>query len=296
MYRLSDEQALIQTVDFFTPIVDDPELFGRIAVANALSDVYAMGGTPLCAMNVVGFPIAKLPIELLQGCLKGGLDKLREADVALAGGHSVDNPEFLFGLSVTGLVHPDEILTKQGPRDGDVLVLTKPLGTGIVTTALKGGLASEEAVAQVVASMEALNKTAAEALADFQVHACTDVTGFGLVGHAAEMIEDADVGLEIACAHLPVFDSALDYAAQGLMPGGLHRNRKHRQAMLDAAPDLDQPLVDLAFDPQTSGGLLVSLPADQGQALVEKLVAAGLSAAAVVGRVSAEWAGRIRLQ
>lgn len=296
MFRLSRELALIQTVDFFTPIVDDPEMFGRIAAANALSDVYAMGGKPVCAMNVVGFPVAKLPIELLQGCLKGGLAKLREADVALAGGHSVDNPEFMFGLSVTGLVHPDRILTKQGARAGDVLVLTKPLGTGIVTTALKGGLASQEAVAQVASSMEALNKTAAGLLEGFEVHACTDVTGFGLVGHAAEMVEDTGVGLEIACADLPVFDGALDYAAGGLMPGGLHRNRKHRQAMVDPAPGLDQVFSDLAHDPQTSGGLLVALPADQGRALVDALIDAGLSSAAVIGRVSSEWPGRIRLR
>jgi len=295
VYRLSDDQALIQTVDFFTPIVDDPVLFGRIAVANALSDVYAMGGKPVCAMNVVGFPVDKLPIELLQACLKGGLEKLTEAGVALAGGHSVDNPEFLFGLAVSGLVHPERILAKQGVQDGDALVLTKPLGTGIVSTAQKASAASAEAEALVIASMEALNRTAAEALAPFEVHACTDVTGFGLVGHAAEMIEGCPVGLEIRCADLPIFEPALEYARMGLMPGGLHRNRRHRQDMLDVVAELDPALVDLAFDPQTSGGLLVALPADQAEAYLDALIAAGVESAALIGRASAELAGRIRL-
>lgn len=293
--RLNDELALIQTVDFFTPIVDEPELFGRIAVANALSDVYAMGGRPVCAMNVVGFPREKLPMEQLQRCLAGGLDKLRQAEVALAGGHSVDNPEFLYGLAVSGLVHPQRILTKGGVRDGDALVLTKPLGTGIVTTALKGGLADPEAVAAVSDSMEALNRAAAERMADFAVHACTDVTGFGLLGHAAEMVLEAAVGLEFDAGRLPLFPGVAEYAAMGLLPGGLHRNRAHIADRVDVAAAVPAHLADAAFDPQTSGGLLIALAAAEAGALAAALGDDGIDAA-VVGRATAALAGRLALR
>jgi selenide,water dikinase len=295
VYRLTDELALVQTVDFFTPIVDEPELFGRIAVANALSDVYAMGGRPICAMNIVGFPVKQLDIELLQAALAGGLAKLHEAGVALAGGHSVDNPEFLYGLAVSGLVHPDRIRTNRGARAGDALVLTKALGTGIVSTALKAGSASPQAVARSVVSMEALNRTAAERMAAFEVHACTDVTGFGLIGHAAEMVEDGPVGFVFETGSLPVLDEALAYAQQGLLPGGLHRNRKHRQALVDLDPSIPATLADLVYDPQTSGGLLIALPAPQARELIEQLRADGLEDVALVGRVIGEASGRIRL-
>ncbi len=293
VFRLSDEQALVQTVDFFTPIVDDPELFGRIAAANALSDVYAMGGRPLCAMNVVGFPAGKLDMGLLRATLAGGLSKMREADVVLVGGHSLDNPEFFYGLSVSGLVHPDRVLTNCGARDGDALVLTKPLGTGIVTTAIKAGKASQAAAGRVGASMEALNRKAADLLTGFEVHACTDVTGFGLVGHGAEMIEDSDVCLVIESASLPVFEEALEYADMGLLPGGLHRNRKYRKEMLDIEPGVPRALQDLVCDPQTSGGLLIALPAGQAAELVDRLHADGVESATVIGMVRADRPGRI---
>jgi selenide,water dikinase len=293
--RLNDELALIQTVDFFTPIVDEPELFGRIAVANALSDVYAMGGRPVCAMNVVGFPREKLPMEQLQRCLAGGLDKLRQAEVALAGGHSVDNPEFLYGLAVSGLVHPQRILTKGGARDGDALVLTKPLGTGIVTTALKGGLADPQAVSAATRSMEALNRAAAERMAECEVHACTDVTGFGLLGHAAEMLVDGAIGLEFDARALPLLPGVEGYAAMGLLPAGLHRNRAHIAERVEVAAAVPTHVADAAFDPQTSGGLLIALPADEAGALAAALGDDGI-ATAVVGRATAALAGRLALR
>ncbi len=292
--RLSDDLALIQTVDFFTPIVDDPETFGRIAAANSLSDVYAMGGRAVCAMNVVGFPINKLPVDLLKGCLKGGQEKLKEADVALAGGHSIDSPEFFFGLSVSGTVHPDHVLMNRGAKDGDVLVLTKPIGTGVITTALKGGNADPEAVEKIVISMEELNKSAAECMEGLDVHACTDVTGFGLVGHAAEMIEP-DIGLEIDTSSLPLFHKAYEYAAMGLMPGGLHRNKKYRQSMLEVSAHVSQPLQDLAFDPQTSGGLLVAISKEHADELLERMHDAKIDSARAIGTVSTDLQGKIRL-
>lgn len=296
VYKLTDELALIQTVDFFTPIVDDPELFGRIAVANSLSDVYAMGGKPICALNVVGFPVKKLPMELLRGTLRGGLAKLEEAGVALAGGHSVDNPEFLFGVSVSGLVHPDEILLNRGAKDGDALVLTKALGTGVVTTAIKAGKASAEAIARVAKSMEALNASAAGIMRGYPVHACTDVTGFGLVGHGAEMVEDSQVGLVFQAASLPVFEEAPGYVAAKLVPGGLQRNRKYRNELVEVADGVDAALTDLAFDPQTSGGLLIALPADRADDLVDALHGAGVDAAARIGWVTADLPGRMRIE
>jgi selenide, water dikinase len=292
VYQLTEELALVQTVDFFTPIVDDPYLFGQVAVANALSDVYAMGGTPVCAMNIVCFPIKTMDIAVLREVLRGGLTKLREAEVALVGGHSVDDPEIKYGLSVTGTIHPRRVLTKGGARAGDRLLLTKPLGTGIVQTAHKRGRASEAAVEQVTASMTTLNRVAAELIRAADVHACTDVTGFGLLGHAAEMIEGDAVGLAFDAGAVPLFPEALAYAEAGLTPGGLQRNHDHRASMIDVAPSVSRPLLDLLYDPQTSGGLLAAVPAEQAAALLQRLRGAGV-AAAIVGEVVATPAGRI---
>ena len=295
VYRLTDEIALVQTVDFFTPIVDDPYTFGQIAVANALSDVYAMGGRPLTALNLVAFPIKKLGVEVLREILRGGVDKLNEANVTLVGGHSIDDKEPKYGVSVTGVVHPDRILENRGAQAGDALLLTKPVGTGVVNTALKRKKASDEAVAQVVSAMCALNRAAAEALATVEVHACTDVTGFGLVGHCLEMVEGAGVGAEFELARVPLFASALQYAADGLKPGGLKRNREYREALTDIADGLDPALVDLMFDPQTSGGLLAAVPEQQAETALNSLHEAGVTAAARVGTVSEQAPGRVRL-
>jgi selenide,water dikinase len=293
VYQLTAEIALVQTVDFFTPIVDDPFVFGQVAAANALSDVYAMGGRPLCAMNIVCFPTKTLDLRVLQEILRGGLTVLREADVALAGGHSIDDPELKYGLSVTGTVHPARILTKRGARPGDALVLTKPLGTGIVNTALKREHASAEAVAGVTASMTTLNRRAMELLLETEVHACTDITGFGLLGHACEMIEASAIGYVIDAGKVPLFPEARPYAALGFKPGGLKRNREYRSPMIDLDPGLPADLVDVLYDPQTSGGLFAALPAGQAPELVRRLLDAGMVDAAVVGEVVSQPRRRI---
>jgi selenide,water dikinase len=287
VYRLTDELALVQTVDFFTPIVDDPFIFGQIAAANALSDVYAMGANPICAMNVVGFPAREIGLSVLNAILRGGHDKLREAGVALVGGHTISDPELKYGLSVTGVVHPDRILTNHGAQPGDRLLLTKPLGTGIVNTAIKGGLASDEAIAAVVVSMSALNRDAVLIAMEHGVRACTDVTGFGLAGHAHEMIAGHGVGLRIDGSSLPYFDEAREYAGMGLLPGGLGRNREFYEPHVEIAGGVAEHLVDLIYDPQTSGGLLLAVPADRAERLAEQLRAKAI-AAAIVGEVVAD--------
>ena len=258
--RLDDQTALIQTLDFFTPIVDDPFVFGQIAAANALSDVYAMGGRPLCAMNIVCFPQQDMDIAVLTGILKGGLLKIHEADALLVGGHSINDKEIKYGLSVTGVVHPDKVLANRGAQAGDVLVLTKPLGTGIVSTAVKKKAASDESLQASLDLMTTLNRKAAESLSGLIVHACTDVTGFGLLGHLAEMIEDSEVGARINSAAVPVLPGVEEYCRKKLMPGGLFRNRDFRAGMVEMGAAVPQFLQDVLFDPQTSGGLLVALP------------------------------------
>ncbi len=287
--------ALVQTVDFFTPIVDDPFLFGQIAVANALSDVYAMGGTPLTGMNLVAFPIKTMPASILKEILLGGLSKLKEAGVALVGGHSIEDPEIKYGLSVTGLIHPQKILTNAGARVGDKLVLTKALGTGIVATALKGGMASEEAIRKIVESMATLNRTASEWMIKCGAHACTDITGFGFIGHALEMAIASGVGLMIEAEAVPVFPEALEYAKIGLVPGGAHANRQFFSCKVEMSSNLSDLLLDILYDPQTSGGLLISLPKDQTEMLLKGLRDEGHSSSAVIGEVVAEPKGRIRI-
>jgi len=294
VYKLSDELALVQTLDFFTPIVDDPFCFGQVAVANALSDLYAMGGRPLCAMNIVCFPSKKMPIEVLREILRGGLEKLREAETVLAGGHSIDDPELKFGLSVTGTVHPDRIWTKAGARAGDRLILTKPLGTGVVNTAVKRERASAAAAEAAIASMTALNRRAMELL-EGEVHACTDITGFGLLGHACEMIEGAPVGFCLDADRIPLLPEALAYAEAGLKPGGLGRNREFRAPLVDLDPAVPPALADLLYDPQTSGGLFAAVPASRASALLEAMRGAGIEAAEV-GEVVPAPAGRILVQ
>ena len=285
--RLTDEIALIQTVDFFTPIVDDPYLFGQIAAANALSDVYAMGGRPLCAMNIACFPKKDMEISILTDVLKGGLYKIHEADAVLVGGHSIEDQELKYGLSVTGVVHPQKVLTNRGAQAGDVLVLTKPLGTGIVSTAGKRDKATDESQKASIAVMTALNRRAAESLDGLSVHACTDVTGFGLIGHLAEMIQDSDVGALIRSADVPVLPGVEEFCSLGLLPGGLHRNRDYRAGMVDMGAAVPQHLQDVLHDPQTSGGLLVALPSEDAQKLLS-----GLDAAAI-GEIVSDPPGKI---
>jgi len=293
VYKLTEELAIIQTVDFFTPIVDDPYAFGQIAVANALSDVYTMGGRPLTALNIVCFPSKSLDISVLKAILKGGVDKMREAGVILLGGHSVDDAELKYGLAVTGMVHPNRLITNSGAKPGDKLVLTKPLGTGIISTAIKAGEADNRTTAKVVRSMAALNKHACEVMQEIGVHACTDITGFGFIGHACQLAQNSHVGLMIDAVNVPVFEEVRDFINKGLCPGGLCRNRDFYGSKVEFGRNVPEYLKDVLFDPQTSGGLLIALAAESAVALLGRLSELGVKEAAIVGEVIEEPEGRM---
>ena len=293
MYKLSDDLAIIQTLDFFTPIVDDPYTFGQVAAANALSDVYAMGGRPLTAMNIVCFPIETMAVSILREILAGGLDKLHEAGVTLVGGHSVEDQELKYGLSITGIIHPQKVVLNTGAKAGDRLILTKPLGTGIINTAVKGGVADEAAVAKVVNCMVTLNKKASELMMTAAVHACTDITGFGLLGHTCEMIEGTDVGIMLYSSEVPFFPETKELAEMGMIPGGLHRNRDYRMNMVEFGDGVPQFMSDILFDPQTSGGLLIAVPASEAESLLERMHKEGIEEAAIIGEVVADPKGKI---
>ncbi len=295
VYQLNEEMALVQTVDFFTPIVDDPFTFGQIAVANALSDVYAMGGTPLTGMNLVAFPTKTLSSSVLKEILLGGLSKMKEAGVALVGGHSIDDPEIKYGLAVTGVIHPNKILTNAEAKTGDRLVLTKPLGTGIISTALKARMASEGAIGKSVGSMVTLNRTASEWMTRFGAHACTDITGFSFIGHALEMATASQVGMVVQSKAVPVFAEAMEYATLGLIPGGASSNRDFFSCRVDVDSSVPSLLVDLFYDPQTSGGLLISLPSAQAEEYVTTLKREKNMDSSIVGEVVKEPPGRIRI-
>ena len=287
VYRISDELALVQTIDFFPPMVDDPYSFGQIAAANALSDIYAMGGTPRTAMNVVAFPAKTLDISVLRTIIEGGLAIMREAGVVLVGGHTVEDSELKYGLSVTGFIHPDRILTKKNLKAGDCLILTKPIGTGIITTAIKAGLASAALTEQVTRAMATLNRDAAMVMQAYPVHACTEITSFGFLGHLAEMVVDSGHGVRIRAADVPHYPEALEWAAMGLIPAGAYNNKSFRGAFVEFAPTIPQRVQDLLFDPQTSGGLLIAVAAPAAPDLLRALHAKGIAAAALVGEVIA---------
>ena len=295
VYQLNDEIALVQTVDFFTPIVDDPFTFGQIAVANALSDVYAMGGTPLTGMNLVAFPIKTLSPSILKDILLGGLSKMKEAGVALVGGHSIEDPEIKYGLAVTGVVHPNKILTNAKARAGDKLVLTKPLGTGIISTALKAGMASGEAIRKSVESMGTLNRTASEWMKKFGAHACTDITGFGFSGHALEMATASQVGMVLQATAVSVFPEAMEYAKLGLIPGGAYSNRDFFSCRVEMDPSVPPLLADIFYDPQTSGGLLISLPSGEAEEWVATLKKEKDVWPCIVGEIVKEPVGKIQI-
>ena len=285
VYKISDDLALIQTVDFFTPIVDDPYWFGQIAAANALSDVYAMGGTPKTAMNLVAFPVKQMDLSVLRQIIQGGLDKLTEAEVVLIGGHSIEDKELKYGLSVTGIVHPSRVLTKKNLWPGDRLILTKPLGTGIVNTAIKAGMASVDLTKKVTHLMASLNRDAAEIMSRFDVHACTDVTGFGLIGHIAEMVCGSNMSVRIFSEQVPMIPEALEFASMGLIPAGAYRNREFRESMINFAEAVERSRQDMMVDPQTSGGLLITVGRVQTDVLVKALQDAGISDTAEIGEV-----------
>src|SRR5262249_8657769 len=286
-FRLTAGLALGQTVDFFTPIVDDAFQFGAIAAANALSDVYAMGGEPRTALNITCFPQQGVPMDVLGEILRGGLAKADEAGVVVLGGHTVNDEEIKFGMAVTGLVHPDGIWRNVGARPGDVLLLTKALGTGILTTAAKHGAAPAPELAAAVEGMLTLNAAAAHVLRDFAVHACTDVTGFSLLGHGFEMAHGSGVRLVLDATTLPLLPGARTLALAGQLTGGCRRNRAWLGQRGDVAVSVPAGLVEIGYDPQTSGGLLAALPEEDGAAAVEALRAEGVGAASVVGRVEA---------
>jgi selenide,water dikinase len=261
VYRLTPECALVQTVDFFTPIVDDPYTYGAIAAANSLSDVYAMGARPVSALSIVAYP-ADGDLDELSEILRGGAEKIAEAGCVVIGGHSINDSEIKFGYAVTGTVHPERFLTNAGARPGDVLLLTKPIGTGVISTALKRGFARDEDVRASIESMLELNQAACHAMLRFDVHACTDVTGFGLLGHAREMALASGVTIEIEATRVPLLPGALEYARRGALAGGLNNNRAFVSCIVEKAAEISEELENLLYDPQTSGGLLIAVAGD----------------------------------
>jgi len=296
VYRLSADMALVQTVDFFTPVVDDPYWFGAIAAANALSDVYAMGGRPLTALNVAGFPVGMLPLDVLSEILRGGGDKAREAGVTVVGGHTVDDAEPKFGLAVTGLIHPDHVITNAGGRDGDALVLTKPLGSGIATTAIKRGLASKELERTAIALMATLNRAAGEAMVEAGAHAATDVTGFGLLGHLGELAAGSELSATITASSVPLIDGILALAADDVVPGGTRRNLESLDGRLTVAPGVPEALRLALGDAQTSGGLLIAVAPATLDALLESLRSRGATGAVIGSLSRAGAAGTITVE
>ena len=295
VYRLRPDLAIVNTVDFFTPIVDDPYIFGQISAANSLSDVYAMGGEPKTCMNIVCFPKGKMDIEILGEILKGGADKVKESGAVVIGGHSIIDEEIKFGMAVTGVIHPDKIFRNVGVQEGDVLILTKPLGTGIVTTALKKGKASEESVNEAVQSMTTLNAAASVAAREHPVHACSDVTGFGILGHSLEMASGSGVTLVIESAKLPLITGAARLAEKGYVTGGCKRNQDYLADKMVIDPSIREGLVQVALDPQTSGGLLIAIAKRHAAKLLADLHAAGVAQATEVGYATALQKSWVRL-
>ena len=295
VYRLTDDLAIVQTLDFFTPIVDDPYSFGQVAAANAISDIYAMGGKPLTALNIVAFPIHTLDKQILTDILRGAGDKMAEAGVTLVGGHSIDDKEPKFGLAVTGTVHPDRVRTNAGAKPGDQLILTKPIGVGILTTSVKKDQLSEEEIARVIQVMSTLNKTAAETMDAYEVHACTDVTGFGLLGHASEMAKGSSNGIVIRQSQVPVLPRVRELAENGFVPGGTKNNYAHLEGDVTFPADMDQIDQWILCDAVTSGGLLIAVAEQDAAQLLSDLLAAGVEAAHI-GEVTDQHPGHIQVQ
>ena len=295
VYQIAPDQALVQTVDFFTPVVDDPYTFGQIAATNALSDVYAMGGKPLTSLALVCFP-EKADLGILERILAGGLSKMIEAGCTVIGGHSIRDDETKFGYAVTGLVHPKKILANGGAKPGDALILTKALGTGVISTAIKNGKAEQGWVDAAVQSMTTLNKQAADVIRkkEYRVHAMTDITGFGLIGHAREMALASNVALRLFSKDIPILPGALDCIRAGYIPGGLKANREFAECVVGYEPEIPEDVKTLLFDPQTAGGLLISIAEDDGEELVLELQASGV-AARQIGNVTESQKPLIRI-
>lgn len=296
VYRLSDELAVVQTVDYITPVVDDPYAFGQVAAANALSDIYAAGAQPAFALNLVGFPVRSLPLAHMEQILLGGAAKAAEAGVAIAGGHSIEDHAPKYGLAVTGFVHPDRLITRAGGRAGDWLFLTKPLGIGVITTALDQGLVDGDLLDRVLPIMTALNRGAAAAMAAVGASACTDVTGFGLLGHLHELARASGVAAVIEPHRVPVIPEAPEYARRGAISSGTRNNLRFLTEHVDWEPGVDEVQRLLLADAQTSGGLLIAVPPDRAEAMAAALAAEGCLACAPIGRLVAGAPGRIRVE
>lgn len=294
VYQLNEEVALVQTLDFFTPIVDDPYMFGQIAAANSLSDVYAMGGKPITAMNIVGFPISTLDKQILADILKGAAHKMEEAGATLVGGHSIDDQEPKFGLSVTGTVHPKKVIKNSGAKFGDRLILTKPLGVGILTTAIKQDLLQENDLNELMSVMAQLNKVASETMANFEVNACTDITGFGLLGHASEIAKGSHVGITIHKSKVPILKLAREMAEKGIVPGGTKKNHQWLSNRVNYNSQIDEIDQWILCDAITSGGLLISVAEKHTEALQKSLVNKGVQSA-IIGEVTKETPGKIEV-
>lgn len=285
VYKINDEIAMIQTVDFFTPVVDDPFIFGQVAAANSLSDIYAMGGDPVLALNIIGFPNCLDP-DVMAEILKGGASKVIEAGATLAGGHSIEDDEPKYGLCVTGFVHPNRIFKNYGAKPGDVLILTKPIGTGIINTAIKAGMASKEIEDEAVKVMITLNKKAKEVFQKYNISSCTDITGFGFIGHSIEMAENSNVTFEIDIESIPLIGDVIEYAEMGLVPAGAYKNRKYFENKL-SFENVEEVYMDLLFDPQTSGGLLVSVEENSAFDILKDLEEINLGTQfALIGKVT----------
>ncbi len=295
VFRLRPDLAIVQTVDFFTPVVDDPYMFGQVAAANALSDIYTMGAVPVTALNLVAYPVCKLGADTLKAILEGGCDKVAEAGAVILGGHSVEDEEPKYGLAVTGVVHPDKLITNSGAAPGDILVLTKPIGTGVLATALKGGLLSESEEKALAEQMAELNAAAAQVMREVGVNACTDITGFGLLGHMREMAANSGVDMELDPSKIPLLPRAKELAEEGLVPGGAYKNREHFEQYVEISEEVPTVISDLLFDPQTSGGLLMAVPAEKSQQLLEGLHSLSVTASPV-GRVLSCGQGKIRVR
>jgi len=295
VFRLRPDLAIVNTVDFFTPIVDDPYVFGQIAATNALSDIYAMGAEPRTAMNIVCFPKGKMDIRVLGEVLKGGAEKVQEAGAVVVGGHSIIDEEIKYGMAITGVIHPDKVIRNVGVQEGDALILTKPLGTGIISTALKKGKASKESVQASVASMITLNNTASKIMRNYPVHACSDITGYGLLGHALEMASGSSVTLILESSKLPILHRAPRLAEKGYLTGGCKRNRDYLQDKITVDKSIREGLVEVAFDPQTSGGLLIAVAQKYAAKLVDELQANGVKAATAVGYATSLQKAWVRL-
>ena len=296
VYKLRDDLAVVQTVDYITPIVDDPFTFGQVAAANSISDVYAMGATPIFALSILGFPPQKVPLEMVEQILRGGISKATEAGIQIIGGHTVDDEEPKYGLVVTGVVHPEEVITNATARAGDDLILTKPIGTGVVNTAIKAEMAPENSIQEAIKVMTTLNRSASEAMVKVGVNACTDVTGFGLLGHLHEVTHASGVGAKIYLSSIPVITGVWDLLSDWIVPEGTHANVKYVQEWVEYEADLPEDAEFLLLDPQTSGGLLISVPKGKTEKLLTALDDAGVENFAFIGEIIEDTDSRIRVR